>query len=452
MLPGDVNCTNHGQIGDKEQVPDRRLLLAIVLVALAFRLSIVAFTFHQQLDPRRDHWAFGWETGRVARSIALGEGFANPLFEKTGPTAWTTPVFPYFVAGVFETFGVYTPASAIILLSFNSLFSALTCVPVFLIARDTFGRKAAMWAAWGWAVFPPSFYFASSFIWETCLTTLLLTWLFYLTLRMEKCAALAAWAGYGLLWGLTALTTPTAIVLLPFLLGWVCLRVRRRGGRWAADATIAVLATLVTVAPWFIRNLRTFQQFIPLRDSFWLVAHVGNNGDTRHWDPPEAHPTTSAREEEQFNRLGELEYMAAKKREVIQFVTAHPGDFVWVSLRRFLFVWTGFWSASKDYLEEEPVDPWNILMSTILLVFMLSGIRRALRENNPMLAPFLLTLAIYPAVYYLTIYQPLYRHPIDPEIVILATYGAMALASHYIKFPSEMSDTKLSFEESRFGS
>jgi 4-amino-4-deoxy-L-arabinose transferase-like glycosyltransferase len=284
------------------------------------------------------------------------------------------------------------------------------------------------------------------------LITLLLTWSFLFTLRMEKSTGLVSWIGYGLLWGVIALTRPTAITILPFLLGWVCLRVQRRGGRWAALASIVVLSMIVTVAPWFVRNYRTFHQFIPFRDTFWLVAHVGNNGDTRHWDPPEAHPTTSAREEEQFNRLGELEYMAAKKREVIQYVTAHPGAFVWVTLRRFLFVWTGFWSASKDYLDEEPVDPWNILMSTILLILMLSGIRRALRENNPLLAPFLLTLAIYPAVYYLTIYQPLYRHPIDPEIVILATYGAMGLASHYLKFPSETSDTKLSFEESRSGS
>lgn len=431
---------------------DRRLLFVIVLVAVGVRLLIVAFTYREQLDPRRDHWAFGWETGRIARSVALGEGYANPLFEKTGPTAWTSPVYPYFVAGVFKTFGIYTAPSAIVLLSFNSLFSALTCVPLFLIARETFGRKAAMWAAWGWAFFPPSFYFASSFIWETCLTTMLLTWLFWLTIRIEKYSGLAAWAGYGLLWGAIALATPTAIALLPVLLGWACLRVHRRGGRWAAKASAVALVTCLTVAPWFVRNLRTFHQFIPFRDSFWLVAHVGNNGDTRHWDPPEAHPSTSAREEEQFNRLGELEYMAAKKREVIQYVTRHPGDFVWVTLRRFLFVWTGFWSASKDYLDEEPVDPWNILMSTTLLILMLSGIRRALRENIPLLVPFLLTLAIYPAVYYVTIYQPLYRHPIDPEIVILTTYGVMGLASHRPKLPSEMSDTRLSFEKLRSGS
>lgn len=428
---------------------ERRLLFVIVMIALALRLLTVVFTYRGQLDPRRDHWAFGWETGRIARSVALGQGFANPLFEKTGPTAWTTPVYPYFVAGVFKTFGVYTALSAIVLLSFNSLFSALTCVPLFLIARETFGQKAAMWATWGWAFFPPSFYFASSFIWETCLTTLLLTWLFWFTIRIEKYSGLAAWAGYGLLWGVIALTTPTAIALLPVLLGWACLRVHRRGGRWAANASAVLLVTCITVAPWFVRNLHTFHQLIPFRDTFWLVAHVGNNGDTRHWDPPEAHPSTSAREQEQFNRLGELNYMAAKKREVVQYVVGHPGAFLRTTLRRILFVWTGFWSASSDYLREEPVDPWNILMSTTLLICMLSGIRRGFREDNPLLVPFVLILAIFPAVHYLTIYQPIYRHPIDPEIVILAAYSAMDLRSDFCKFRSKMRDTILSMEESK---
>lgn len=111
---------------------------------------------------------------------------------------------------------------------------------------------------------------------------------------------------------------------------------------------------------------------------------------------------------------------------------------MWVTLRRILFGWTGFWSGSNDYLKEEPVDPWNILMCTTLFILMLSGIRRALQEHNPLLAPFLLTLAIYPVVHYLTIYQPLYRQPIDPVIVILAAYGSMELASDYQNIRSKM--------------
>ena len=92
-----------------------RELLRIVVIALALRLAAMAFLYPEQLNPERDHWQFGYETGRIARSIAEGKGFSSPLFEDTGPTAWITPVYPYLVAGIFKIFGVYTKTSALVL-------------------------------------------------------------------------------------------------------------------------------------------------------------------------------------------------------------------------------------------------------------------------------------------------------------------------------------------------
>lgn len=113
----------------------------MVLAGLVIRLIVVGFLYPERTDPARDHWRFGGEAGRIARSIALGEGFSNPLFGQTGPTAWLSPIFPYLLAGIFKIFGIYSKTSALVALSFDSLFSALTCIPVFLIARMHFGKK-----------------------------------------------------------------------------------------------------------------------------------------------------------------------------------------------------------------------------------------------------------------------------------------------------------------------
>src|SRR6202451_4844324 len=83
-------------------------LLWMVLTALAIRLIVMGFLLPEQLDPSRDHWHFGYETGRIARSIVQGHGFSSPLFADTGPTAWMSPIYPYIVAGVFKVFGIYT--------------------------------------------------------------------------------------------------------------------------------------------------------------------------------------------------------------------------------------------------------------------------------------------------------------------------------------------------------
>ena len=70
---------------------------AIVVVALALRLVVMCSTYKIQLDPSQDHWVFGWETGRVARSIVVGEGFNSPYSESTGPAALIPPVYAYLV-------------------------------------------------------------------------------------------------------------------------------------------------------------------------------------------------------------------------------------------------------------------------------------------------------------------------------------------------------------------
>src|SRR3984885_7492839 len=96
-----------------------RSLLWMVLAGLAIRLIVVGFLYPERTDPARDHWRFGGEAGRIARSIALGEGFSNPLFGQTGPTAWLSPVFPYLLAGIFKVFGIYSKTSALLALSLD---------------------------------------------------------------------------------------------------------------------------------------------------------------------------------------------------------------------------------------------------------------------------------------------------------------------------------------------
>jgi len=84
------------------------------LLPLSFALQVASIgIFHQyRTRPGNDNFEFGWEMGRIGRSIALGQGFSNPYEGNTGPTAWEPPLYPYLIGGVFKTFGIYTRASA----------------------------------------------------------------------------------------------------------------------------------------------------------------------------------------------------------------------------------------------------------------------------------------------------------------------------------------------------
>jgi hypothetical protein len=404
-------------------------LLVPVLVAFALRLAVIAVLYPEQLDPSRDHWHFGYETGRIARSIALGKGFSSPLFEDTGPTAWMTPAYPYLVAGVFKIFGIYTKASALFLLALNALVSALTCIPVFFIARRSFGERVARWSAWAWALFPYGIYFPAERIWETWLATFLLTLLFLWGLCIEDSMRLRDWAGWGLRWGVAAMVSPAVLGALPLWGLWILYRRYRHGLKSVPQVAIASLLFVVVVSPWFFRNYVVFHRFIPFRDNMGIVLLMGTRGSTDYWGPYELGPWHNDPEWQEFKRLGEFRYMEAKKRYAIDFIRANPGWFARTSVRRAVFLWTGYWSLERSYLREEPLDPPNILFSTAFTALALLGLRRAFRTGVATAMPYLLVLFSFPLIYYITSPEVYYRRPIDPIMVVLAVYAVLGWKS-----------------------
>src|SRR5262249_33621919 len=166
------------------------------VAALVIRLAASAFAYTILLDPSRDHWEFGWETGRVAHSLALGQGFSSPWPGTSGPTATVAPVYALILAGIFRLFGSFTVASALAILALNSLFSALTTFPVYRIAAKVFGESTARWAGWVWVLYPFATYFAATRVWETCLTTLLFSFVVLMTFRVAGAQTLREWAAY----------------------------------------------------------------------------------------------------------------------------------------------------------------------------------------------------------------------------------------------------------------
>jgi 4-amino-4-deoxy-L-arabinose transferase-like glycosyltransferase len=400
-----------------------RTLAWMLLAGLVVRLIVCGFLYSDQTSPDRDHWTFAYENGRVARSIALGEGISNPLFGRTGPTALVPPVFPFILAGVFKVFGIYTTASALAILAIDSLFSALTCIPVFLIAQRCFGNRSAQWAGWGWVFFPYGIYFSADWVWPTCLITLLLTWLFLAALKLPEARSVLKWGGFGLGCGVAALTEPSVLSVLPPLGLWACWRLYRQRERWVGRAAIASVAFLVVVTPWVVRNYETFHRFIPMRSGFGLELYVGNNGFSAHWVNRSLYPAHSDAEMAEFQQVGEIAYMRHKVDQASAFIRTHPGFFAWMFFRRNIYLWTGFWSFSPVYLQEEPLDPANVLVCTTLTILALLGLVRAFRNDNLSAVPFLIVLFLYPLVYCVTHPEVYYRRPIDPLFVILAGFA-----------------------------
>jgi 4-amino-4-deoxy-L-arabinose transferase-like glycosyltransferase len=408
----------------------------MVVVALVIRLVVMGFTYTDRLDPARDHWTFGWETARVARSIATGQGFSSPYPEPSGPTALMPPLYTYLVAGVFKLFGVYTAASALGILTLNNLFSSFTCLPVFLIARRVFGLRVAASAGWIWALFPYSITLSNVCVWETLLTTFLLSLVVLATLDLERSSSYTSWAGYGLLWGLAALSSPAVLSTLPFLGAWICLRHWRRGSNCTGAAAVASLVFMITVAPWVWRCSQTYGRFVAFRSNFGLEVLVGNSSDTSSASNWKVLPGENSAELEKLQSIGEPAYMAEKQREANEIIARHPLRFAGLTLRRILFTWTGVWDFPPQWSLVDTGLP-DVLTYSLFSFLAFAGIGWAIRDRRDYLVPLLIPLIFFPMAYYLTHTDIRFRHPIDPLVVIFVAYGAISFTGKNRESPGE---------------
>jgi 4-amino-4-deoxy-L-arabinose transferase-like glycosyltransferase len=394
----------------------RTSLRWIVVVALALRLGYIVIGHTYKFKTAEDNFGFGFEMGRVGRSLALGEGFSNPFHGITGPTAWEPPLYPLLIAGVFRLFGIYTHASALVLLGINSAFSALTCIPIFLIARRCFGERVASWSAWTWALFPSVIFWCTRWVWETSLAALLLAVIFWVALVMEEKNGILPWIEFGLLWGIAALTNTSLLAFLPACAVWVWYRRAQVGKRSVTGVILAVVVFVTCITPWLIRNYRAFGEFVFIRSNFGAELRLGNGPGANGIWMDYLHPTKNVAQLHLYRQMGEIAYVAEREREALAFIRDDYARFAGLCAKRFIYYWDGLPDTGSKLA---PLPNVLFLASSVLGFW---GLGRALRQNRPGAWLFLWLILCYPLVYYVTFPHPRYRHPIEPELGILMIY------------------------------
>lgn len=411
----------------------RHSILFIVLIAFLLRLAVITVGHTYRITPRRDHFQYGWEMGRLARSIATGQGFSSPTDLPTGPSAWAPPVYPYILAGVFRIFGVYSAASAWVILAFNSIFGALTCLTLYQIAGRMYGTTVARATAWTWAVFPYFIYWPVRVVWETSLTTFLLSLALLMTLHMaDEPPRPRMWIGFGLLWGLIVLTNTAIVSLLPFCLLWLWYR-SPRSPRVFLGAGACVLVAALVASPWLVRNYEVFGKFIFVRDNLPLEMHEANNDQSGGLWTRSEHPGNDADAMQRFQQLGEIRFMEEKHEQVNQFIREHPGRFAWFTVERVGY----FWAAPPQLAIVAGYDMMIARHTEFLLAAILAfaGLWLTLRNRVPGSFLFAACMLFYPLPYYLVNPFVRYKHPIEPVMTLLVVYLFAEASKVQVRWP-----------------
>src|SRR5262249_39441215 len=165
--------------------------------------------------------------------------------------AFVPPVLPFTLSLLYRAVG-HSFLAAVMLMS---LFGA--CVPLLTreLGRAMFGPAVGRVAGW-LAAFDPLLVFFSGYVMtESLFTAGLLVGLLASVAWMKHPGAGRAFRA-GVVWGVAALTRPTALPLafLVVAWGWAPLGLGLPGAERRRQTLLLLLGTALCVAPWTIRN------------------------------------------------------------------------------------------------------------------------------------------------------------------------------------------------------
>ncbi len=420
---------------DARDTADERGLPApwrLFWVAFLVRLLYMTLAHTFRIRSGEDHFQFAWEAGRIGRSLATGYGYGNPFaiesLGRTGPTAWVPPVYPLLIAAVFKVFGVYTAASAWVLLAINCAFSAATALATWEIAARCFNRRVAVWSGWLWALHPAAMQYSVRWLWEMSISTALFAWVIVLALRMRGVGSddssrieassrqTMLWLLFGLMWGVIALSTSTLTLFLPACGLWVLIGTWKRPHAFR-NAVLAGLVFIAFLTPWMVRNWLVFHAFIPIRGNFGVEYFLGNGPGSNGFVLTFDHPNVAIEQLRQYVAMGEVSYVAHRGALAKAYVHAHPLHFVAITLKRIYFFWVG-----------TPSDvPWAVEIPRMLNYSFISfagllGLALALHRKVPGAWLFFWALLLVPIPYYMVYSLARFRHPLEPLLTVLGVY------------------------------
>ncbi len=241
----------------------KRILIIFFTAFILRACYVLIFPQTPVVSDAAGYDAIGWNVER-------GAGYS---LDGVHQSAFRVPVYPLFLAAVYQVFGHNFVAVRLV----QSAVDSLTCVLIFLLAFEIFDGITAFTAALLTACYPVLVAYCGLVLTETLFTMFFVasSYLFTLWQKNGKTANLVF---SGILFGVSVLTKPT-IVLFPIGLYLTAVLVNLKGERLVSSGMIFLLIFAATIAPWTIRNKIVFNKVIPFctiqGNSFKLVMLMG---------------------------------------------------------------------------------------------------------------------------------------------------------------------------------
>jgi hypothetical protein len=248
-----------------------------------------------------------------------------------------------------------------------------------------------------------------------------------------------AWALLaGGLAGLAALTRAQALILLLPLAAAVWDGRPWRSRRALGPPLALVLAAVLVITPWTIRNERELHAFVPISTQFGS-ALAGTYNDLSRADtenPASWHGLRHVPDYAYlFNRVRQTNEAVLERKlrsASLHYIREHPtyvAKVAWWNTRRMLDL--GGWRRSRATAATITIDHlWadrGILCFWIFAALALAGAFTAMARRAPWWV-WAMPVLMFLSVVFLVVETPRYRTPIDPFLVLLATAAVVTAA------------------------
>jgi 4-amino-4-deoxy-L-arabinose transferase-like glycosyltransferase len=411
------------------RVSPRLIAAGLLILALGIRIARVESTSY---TPANDASFYLTLASQVAHdgdyaNTGLAAGGAR------GPTAYFPPAFPYLLAAVDVIDGHRTPGGSAVEPArlAQAVLGTATVGLVGLLALEVFGATVALVAMAIAAIYPPLVELSGSVYSENLLIPLILAAV-WTALRARRSDTPYRWVvASAVLIGLATLTHQNGIVVLFALLPavWSIRRAR----------LLLVALTILTIAPWTIRNAVVMHKFIPVSDETGFTLAGTYNATSAH-DPQIpyrwryiqiiAADQTLSRKASSFTEpaLG-----SRLQHDGFSYIGHHPLAplaAAYHNTRRLLELESSFaWRASyynvgisRQAARIAVLGFWLLALLAFAGAFTV-GARRAPRWL------WAVPLLLYLSVVFVNAETPRFRAPIDPFLIMLAACALATVAA-----------------------
>lgn len=302
------------------------VFICAFLIRLAYIIQIKSTIFYNNFmldEAFYNQWALS-----IAGGDWLGDGVFNAL-----------PLYPYILAVIYKIFGCNLFIGRFAEITIGSL----SCIVLYLLGKELFGKRAGIIAALIGAFYAPFIFYSGIFAPTVFVIFLYLTalLLLYKAIKTERGISFFI---FGLIAGLAGITRAGMLLFIPAVLLWLIITSKAKR-KALVNAFAATAGVLLIISPVVLRNY-IISDTVSLTSHTGINLYIGNNeeADGRFKPPKWARSNISGlytdaktiAEREQGRSLRDSEISGYYTSRAVGFIKQRPYDFLRLLWRKFM--------------------------------------------------------------------------------------------------------------------